>query len=403
MAFLTALCIAISVSLFITVEHLRVQVKDNFQRSVSGVDLIVGSRTSQLNLLLYSAFGLGQAADNITWQSFNHIKSDKRVNWAVPLAFGDSHQGYPVIGTTLDYFKHFKYGNKRSLTFSKGNVFNSKFELVIGSEVAKRLNYDISREIVLAHGQGNVSFKHHDNHPFIISGVLQPTGTQIDQSIYIPIQSINTIHAQVQSTDTHEHEHEHEHERLTSIEGDEKINISAFLLGVNNKISVLTLQRSINQFTAEPLTAILPGLALRELWKIVSVIENVLTLISILVLVTALICMVIMLMASMQQREREVTVLRALGAKPLIIVWLLEVEVVVLTLVGTLFGGLFVSLVLLIVEPILVAHYGLYVNPLIDFYSLIRVGLMALIAAICLALIPAVLAYKKSLNSGLKL
>ena len=96
---LSVVAMAISIAILLGVEHIRQEVKQNFSSTVSGVDLIVGARTSNVNLLLYSVFRIGAPTNNISWKSFKNFAADPRVDWAVPISLGDSHKGHGVVGT----------------------------------------------------------------------------------------------------------------------------------------------------------------------------------------------------------------------------------------------------------------------------------------------------------------
>ena len=394
MAILTCTSIAISMLVLIGVEHLRGEVKNNFERTISGVDLIVGSRTSGINLLLFSVFKIGYPSNNIQWNSYQNIANKSQVAWSVPLSMGDSHQGFSVIGTTEDYFKYFKYADKKNISFIRGGSFTRLYEVVLGADVAENLGYNLNQSLVMSHGTGNVSFTHHDDHPFKVVGILKSTGTPADQSLYIPLQSIDILH-QTQHI---------EDELLSEVPLGNKYQpqLSAFLLGSKSKIGVLGLQRDINQYTQEPLSAILPVLALRELWKIVGAVEISLRVISWLILATALICMTTMLLASMKEREKELAVLRAIGAKAHIIIVLIGAEALLLTLLGALAGYLLVTIALLFGQPLLEQHFALYISPYTNLLVVGRFFLIAAVAAILLSFVPAIMAYKKSLLSGLK-
>jgi putative ABC transport system permease protein len=394
MAILTCTSIGISMLVLIGVEHLRAEVKNNFERTVSGVDLIVGGRTSGINLLLFSVFKIGNPSNNIQWKSYQDVVNKSQVAWSVPFSMGDSHHGFTVIGTTENYFEYFKYGDKKNISFLQGGSFKRLYEVVLGADVAKNLGYSLNQSLVMSHGTGKVSFTHHDDHPFTVVGILKPTGTPADQSLYIPLQSIDILH---------QAQHVHDELLIEAALGEHyQPQISAFLLGSKSKISILQLQRYINQYSQEPLSAILPVLALRELWQIVSVVEMSLRAISWLILGTALICMTTMLLASMKEREKELAVLRALGAKAQIIILLIGTEALILTLLGAFVGYLFVTLGLLFGQPLLEQHFALYVSPFVNLIAVGRFFMIASGAAVLLSFIPAMFAYKKSLLSGLK-
>ena len=103
------LAIAVSIALLLGVEKVRTGARQSFADTISGTDLIVGARSGSLNLLLYSVFRIGNATNNITWESYQDIAARPEVAWIVPLSLGDSHRGFRVLGTTPDYFQHYKY------------------------------------------------------------------------------------------------------------------------------------------------------------------------------------------------------------------------------------------------------------------------------------------------------
>ena len=191
---LTAASLTISMIIVIGVEHVRAQAESSFVRTVSGVDLLVGARTSQINLLLYSVFRIGNATNNISWQSYEDISARAEVSWSIPLSLGDSHRGYRVLGTNSQYFDHFRYGDSEALRFAEGEPFSGVLHAVLGSEVANSLGYELGQEIVLSHGIGNTSFVNHENLPFVVSGILASTGTPVDRTIHVSLQGIEAIH-----------------------------------------------------------------------------------------------------------------------------------------------------------------------------------------------------------------
>ena len=268
---LSLMAMTISIFVLLGVEHIRQQTKENFSSTVSGVDLIVGARTGSLNLLLYSVFRIGSPTNNIRWETYENIASNNKVKWAIPISLGDSHKGYRVLGTSTDYFKHFSYGKQHQLVFANGHAFDQVFDLVLGSEVAKKLGYKLGDKIILAHGIATTSFSMHDDRPFTVTGILEPTGTPVDQTLHVSLQGIEAIHIDWQqgvrtrnSTLTQK-----ELEQATL----QPKSITALMLGLKSKIATFQLQRAINKYPKEPLAAILPGVALSELWQMMSILE----------------------------------------------------------------------------------------------------------------------------------
>lgn len=396
---MTILSLVISIALLLGIDHLRLEAKRSFTSTVSGTDLIVGARSGQLNLLLYSVFRLGNATNNISWKHYQQISKHPQVEWSIPLALGDSHRGFRVIGTNDSYFQFFRYGQKQSLEFAQGQAFADVYQTVIGAAVAEKLGYQLGQQIILSHGVGAVSFSQHKDHPFTIVGILAPTGTPVDQSVHVSLAGIEAIHRGWQGgAPSMARQPKLTPEQLETLE---PTVITGFMLGLKSKVATFALQRQINEFKAEPLTAILPGAALAELWQMLSMVENLLLLVTLLVLIAALIGMMTTLLAAMKERQREMAILRAVGARPWQLFWLIELEVLSLTLLSI--GGAFVTLTagLWLAQPLLSSQYGLVIS-MVPWHSHTGPVLAALTGvALVLGAIPSYLTYRQSVAQGL--
>lgn len=408
---LTLFSIVISISLLLSVEFTRGQVKDSFTRTVSGVDLIVGARTGQLNLLLYSVFRIGNPTSGINWQSVAQLNDNPSVAWMIPIALGDAHEGYRVVGTTNSYFEHFKYGNRQPLTFSTGDRFAHDKSAVIGAEVARELGYRPGSELVVAHGLGDVSFKKHDTHPFTVSGVLAPTGTPVDQAVYVTLNGLDAVHEKGKTVrrqpisrpaDDDQDSH-HNHDDVThTLSDDAPEKVSAVMVGLNNRVAALQLQHQINQYKDEPLMAILPGVALAQLWALMGNVEKLLLGISALILLSSLVGLTTMLLASMRERRQEIAVLRAIGAGPGTILWLIQAEALLISGAGCVIALAAVSLTVLLTSDWLSSEYGLFVSGSLLTPSTAVVMVSVILATWLVSFIPAIAAYRRALHSGLQ-
>ncbi len=459
--FLTFLALLVSVSLLVFIEHTRKEAKNSFYRTVSGVDLIVGARTGQINLLLSSVFRVGANANSVSWESYQRIVSNAQVEWAIPLSLGDSHKGFAVIGTTNAYFEHYRYGEKRQLRFAVGGRFTNTmvnkgvnnnvktgavinhFDVVLGADVAKQLNYKVGDQIIISHGVGKISFSHHGDHPFTVVGILQLTGTPVDQGVHVGLNAIESIHVQPKRSlskkmlsqnslkkskqaennhDEHEHEHEHETEQeqehnhiadsdmqsaLANLSSQvshdlherqimQPTQVSAFMLGLKSRIAVLQVQRQVNQDKLEPLSAIIPGVALGELWRLVGAIENVLRIISAAVLIASLLGLSTMLLASLRERNAEINVLRIMGAKPSFVFWLLQLEALSIALGACITAVVSVMGLIFVSNDWLLAEYGLSLSPNILSIQTLWVLVAVLVATFVIALIPSIGAYRNA-------
>ncbi|MDP3280339.1 MAG: ABC transporter permease [Nitrosomonas sp.] len=398
-AILTIISVAISTFVLLGVEHIRHEAKESFSKTVSGVDLIVGARTSQLNLLLYSVFHIGNPTNNISWQSYRELADDPKVAWTIPISLGDSHQGYRVMGTTDDFFMRFRFGKNTALSFSEGEAFSQLFDVVLGAEVAKKLNYRVGDPILLAHGLGRISFSMHDDKPFSVKGILRPTGTPADQTLYISLQGMEAIHLdwrdgvkipgkKVSDSD------------IEALDLTPK-SITAFMIGLQSKMAIFSVQRHINQYPKEPLLAILPGITLTELWQMMNSMENTLRLISILVLFSSLLGLSTMLLSSIRERQREIAVMRAIGASPLFVFLIIQIEALMITLVGIIVAIVVLAIGILLIQSTLAENYGIFINHFsISNQTLGIVGIIIL-STFILGLIPSLSAYRMSLHHGL--
>ncbi len=398
-ALLAVIAIAMSVALILTVEKIRRDARDSFTQTVSGTDLVIGARSGAVQLLLYSVFRIGNATNNISWESVEYVQKRKAVDWVIPLSLGDSHRGFRVVGTNLNYFTHYRYSQKRSLELASGEIFSDVFDAVLGSDVAAQLGYKINDEIVVAHGTGNAGLVKHENQPFRVSGILRPTGTPVDRAIHVSLEGIEAMHVDWQNGAAVKGEGTSA-EVIRSMELKPKA-VTALLVGLKSRAAVFREQRSINTYRAEPLLAILPGVALQELWSLVSVAEMALLIVSVCVVVAGLVNLMSVLLAGLNERRREMAVLRSVGAKPAHVFLLLCIESTVLTLVGIAAGLLLHYLLTGVGSIFLQEKFGLSIVLSPPSGSDLKILLAIAIAGLLAGMLPALQAYRKSLVDGL--
>ncbi|MGT9866218.1 ABC transporter permease [Stenotrophomonas maltophilia group sp. P373] len=396
---LTVLVITLSVVLLLGVERVRTQAHEGFASTVSGTDLIVGARSGPVNLLLYSVFHIGDPTNNVSWQSYQELSALPQVKWAVPLSLGDSWRGYRVVGTSGGYFEHYRYGAGHALAFANGRPFDDLYDVVIGAEVAQAQKVGLGDQIVLAHGTGAVTLATHADKPFRIAGILQRTGTPVDSSLLVSLAAIEAIHADwrsgVQLRSQSVSAERARHLDLTPT------SITAFMLGLNSRIATFSVQRRINEYPDEAMLAILPGVTLQQLWQSLGMAERALQLISAMVVALGMVSLVALLVSTLQERRREMAILRATGARPGYIAALLVVEAVATSAVACA-----LALVLLVAASIAgrgwaLANFGLSITHVWpDGRELAWVGGVLLIGAVA-GLVPAWLAYRRTVADGL--
>jgi putative ABC transport system permease protein len=398
---LTLFAIALSVVLLLGVETVRRDAKLSFANTIAGTDLIVGARSGSIQLLLYSVFRIGHATNNVSWRSYQDIAALPQVAWTIPIMLGDSHRGYSVMGTRNDYFQHYRFARDRSLHFAEGGPFVDLYDAVIGAEVARALDYTLGQEIIVAHGMGATSFAQHDDKPFRVAGILAHTGTPVDRTVHISLEGFEAMHVDWRGG--------------TPIPGmtisaDEvrameltPRSITAFLVGLESRRDVFRVQRAVNDYRQEPLLAILPGVALQQLWDLLRVAETALLIISVCVVVAGLIGMLAVLLASLESRRRELAILRSVGARPRHIMALLVSEAALLALLGAILGMLALYGLLALTQSWVEARFGLYLA--LSTPGIPELQIVALVVgAGCLAgLVPAWLAYRYALVDGMTL
>jgi putative ABC transport system permease protein len=394
---MTVLAIALSVALFLGVEKVRTGAKASFADTISGTDLIVGARSGSVQLLLYSVFRIGNATNNLTWESYRDIAVRPEVDWIVPISLGDSHRQFRVMGTTTVFFERYKYRSGQSLVVREGEIMSDLFDAVLGADVAAKLGYDVGDPIVVSHGLA--SFSHHDKQPFRVSAILEKTGTPVDRTVIVSLEAIEAIHvdwqngARIQGQSTPA-------ETIRQMDLQPQA-VTAALVGVKSRLQVFGLQRSINEYPQEPLLAILPGVALQELWQIVGVAETALLAVSGMVVVTALIGMMATIFSSLNERRREMAIFRAMGARPRVILGMLVLEAALMAALGAVLGVVVLYAGLAVAQPVVDQAFGLWLP--IEAPTLREVLVLAgvVLAGAIVSLVPALRAYRMSLADGM--
>ena len=396
---LTVFSIALSIMLLLGVERLRTDARHSFSNTISGTDLVVGARTGAVQLLLYSVFRIGNATNNVSWNSYQAIENHPLVSWTVPLSLGDSHRGFRVLGTNTDYFKYYRYQKERTLEFASGTPFAAPLEAVIGADVAEKLQYTLNQEIVLAHGSGEVDFVLHKDKPFRVVGILQKTGTPVDRTVHVSLEGIDAIHAGWE-TDTPALGNKINIQSLRKMRAQPR-TITAILVGLESRLAVFRVQRFVNDYPKEPLLAALPGVALQELWDTMAIAEKALLAVSVLVVLVGISGMTTAVLTSLNERRREMAILRSLGARPWHIFALFVTEAATIMLIATLLGVAALYAIQLAAQPLVQTQLGIYlpINPPSTHEFLLIAT--AIGTGVLVGLLPAYRAYRYSLADGM--
>jgi putative ABC transport system permease protein len=405
---LVVLSVALATLLLLSLERMRSSVRSSFSQSVSGTDLVLGARTGSVQLMLYAVFHIGAATNNIRIDSVRAIGQHRAVQWIVPLSLGDSHHAMPVLGTTPEYFTRFQYGERTALQLAQGRAFagtlDGLYEAVLGAEVASALGYTLGQSLTLNHGSGPAGTSaglepEHDDKPFSVVGILARTGTPVDRTVHVSLEAIEALHLEwaggapmpgLKIPADQARKFDLAPKRVT-----------AALIGLKSRAAVFAVQRHIAEFADEPLLAVLPGVALDELWDVVGIGEKALLGMSAMVALVSLAGLIAVVLAGLNERRRELAVLRAVGAGPRHIAALLAVEGSLIVLIGAGLGALLSVAFIAAAGPWVQSRFGITLQlsaPTLSQWLLLG----AIVASGLLAsLVPGWRAYRLSLADGL--
>jgi putative ABC transport system permease protein len=404
--------LALATALLWTLERLRHDIRQSFSQSVSGVDLIVGARSSPVQLMLFSVFHIGSVPQSMSMDSVRAVAEHRSVSWVVPLSLGDSHRGFPVLGTTPAFFEHFAYGDKQPLVLQRGKAFadtlDGLYEAVIGAEVARKMGYGLGQRITLGHGMHDHGHDHdhgeghadeHADKPFTVVGILAPTGTPVDRSVQVSLKALEAIHLDwVAGTSMSGGQIPADQARKFNLEPEE---VTAVLVGLKSRAAVFNVQRFVNFYQDEALMGVMPGVALGELWSVLGVGENALLAVSALVALVSVVSLMAVVLAGLNERRRELAVLRAVGAAPRHVLGLLTWEGVWVTCTGVVLGVLLAHLGMALATPWLQQSLGIRLQMAVPLPSQLALAGAVLLAGFLASLGPAWRAYRLSLADGL--
>ncbi|MES2523709.1 MAG: ABC transporter permease [Gemmatimonadota bacterium] len=458
---LTVLSIALSVTLLVGIEHVRAGVRESFAGTIRGTDLIVGARGGTLQVLLSSVFGIGSPAGSVKLSTFERWKAHPAVKWAVPYSLGDSHRGFRVVGTTPEFYERYRFRQDGRITFAAGQAGTGDADVVIGSEVAERLRYTVGSPVTITHGMVDIGTSSHEAHPFKVVGVLARTFTPIDRSVYVTLEGLEAMHEEEPASGPGSTQQPAAGAPPAmpgatpppampgaapppsmpgaspppsmpgaspppvmpgaspppAMPGAEpppaavttaavaapatEEQITSFFVGTKNRFEALMLQREMNTDLREPLTAVIPGVALGELWNNIGNAEVGLRLVAAFAVAIGLTGMLVSLYSSLDARRREMAILRSIGAGPRTIVSLLVLESGVLALLGCIIGVGLVYLGLALAQGPIESRFGLHLAMRALGAREWTYVAVVTVAGVLIGFVPAWKAYRTSLADGL--
>lgn len=401
------LSIAISSSVIFSVSQIRAEARNSFANAISGVDLIVGSRDSPTELLMYTVFGLGQASRNMPFGIADEIAALRGVSWVVPIQLGDFYNDSPVMGTEPLFFQKVRAA-EQALDFARGRAFTQADEVVIGSDVAKKNGLELGEKIVLSHGSNASLAERHTESPFTVIGVLKSTGTPIDRKVIVSLEGFERMHIGwelgispkvLRAQGVLRTSPNAQSDSLAQVE--KPSSVTALMVGLESPPLVFGAKRTIERMSGSSLMAVMPGITLAKLWKTIAIGETVLMFVGWLTAISALLSTAAITMLSLQSRRRELAIWRSLGARPSALLSLVLAESVGVMLAGVLLGYALMQLLIFVSSVELQSLTGVRLHHTLPNREtwLMLCGLMA--TGLLAGLIPATQAYRWSLQDSL--
>ncbi|MFN5574938.1 MAG: ABC transporter permease [Bacteroidota bacterium] len=335
---------ALGVGLISLLLLVNVQLEDKFEKNFAGIDLVIGAKGSPLQLILSSLYHLDAPTGNMPVSESKAFLNPKHPIFksAIPLSLGDSHRGYRIVGTNTGFIDLYE------AKFADGKLFEENMEVVVGATVAKNLNLKLADEFKSSHGLiEDENLVHEDAAPFKVVGILEKTGSVIDQLIVTKTQSIWVVHDEhdheaEESTEHNEAEHDHEHEEaehsvdlpLTSYEDKSITSLLVKFKGRN--IQALNMARNINENTN--FQAATPAIEINRLYTLLGVGEEALKAMALLIIFVSGLSIFISLFSSLRERKYELAVMRTLGARPGFLFQLIIFEGIIIAVLGYFCG-----------------------------------------------------------------
>ncbi|MGA2035728.1 MAG: ABC transporter permease, partial [Thermoguttaceae bacterium] len=393
---LTAVSMALGVSLVVAVLVVQNVVYQSFNRRGEGYDLIVGAKGSRLELVLNSVYYVGQPIPNIPYKYYQEIAEARfgRVRNVIPLCLGDNYEGYRVVGTTPEMFDDLKYHEDQPYRFAEGGrnfKSASYFEAVVGAEAARRTGLKLGDTFRPTHDVAGE--KGHKHKPFTVVGILEHTGTPNDRALFVNIEGFYRTAGHVELAG-HDDDEDDEHAHEGPIPDDLK-HVTAVLVGTEEEPPGMTLAVA-KQINEKPdLQAAMPSVEIANLFEnIIGNVELILLLFAVMIVFVAGIGIMVSIYNSMSDRRHEIAIMRALGASRTTVMLVILFESILLSLGGGVLGLAIGHGIVGLGSPIIASATGVTVGVL-QFRLLEAILIPGLIAlASIVGYLPAVAAYQ---------
>ena len=361
---MSLMLLLLSVSLVTFALQMSQQLDQQLKKNIAPFDMVVGAKGSPLQLVLASVLHIDNPTGNIKYKEASLIQRNPLVQIAIPISYGDNYKGYRILGTEVEYLDFY------NAELNDGRLFKKSFEAVAGSGVAKKLGLKIGDTFVSSHGVAG-SGDAHDDHPYILVGILKPTGTAVDKLLISNLESIWDAHdhGSDQKHDEEEHKHDHDHEGHEhgdehdhddqdhgKHEIDENTEITSLLVKFKSPLGMVQIPRSINQNTN--MQAALPGFEINRLMNLLGSGVQTINWIALVILLVSGLSIFISLLKTIRERKQELALLRTYGLNTGQLLTLALLEGSFLAVIGFVLGWLLGRLGIAGVSSYMESSYG---------------------------------------------
>ena len=318
--FLSLLTFASGIAVIVALLLINAQMNNEFTKNLKGIDLVVGSKGSPMQLILSSVFHLDIPTGNIPLEEAEKLEQHPLVKSAIPVALGDNYNGFRIVGTNADYIAH--YEGK----LTQGRVFSQPMEAVIGSDVAEKYHNKLGDQIVGAHGLVNSDDLHTD-FPYTVVGILAPTNTVLDRLVLTPVESVWHVHEHPDADDPEEVAYKKEHP------GKE---LTALLVSYKSPMAAAVMPREVNKSTS--MQAASPAFEVARLVSFMGVGADTLKTFGWYLIGLAGFGIFVALYNAMNERRYDLALMRSFGASPAKLFGLVITESLILAIIGSVAG-----------------------------------------------------------------
>ena len=381
---LNLLLMAIGIAMMTFVLSASKQLEDNALRDAQGIDLVVGAKGSPLQLILSSIFHVDVPTGNIPLATQQKLAQNRMVKKVIPLALGDSYQGFRIVGTNPDYIAHYDG------ELASGKMFDAPLQAVFGAQAALKTHATLGAAFAGSHGLAPGGEEHKDA-PFTVVGILKPTGTVLDRLVLTPVDSVWRVHEIVQGIDVNDKE-----EKAAM---DEERELTALLVQYASPLAAATMPRFIN--SQSDLQAAQPAFESAKLFHMLGVGVDVLRGIAVLVLVSAALSMFVALYNALEERKTDLAILRTLGAPPRKLLTLLLTEGLLLATAGAVLGWVLGHVAVHLLGLMLLQGQSMNLSGWIMTPDEAWLAAVALGVGLLAALLPALRAYRTAIATTL--